>query len=429
MSTTAVLVGLGSNLSALKNLRIAISELKKVFCLKKISSIYESDAQVLPDAPADYNQKYLNAAVLIDIENFEPLQFLIELKKIEKKMGRKNSDRWAPREIDLDILYVDGCKLESESLNIPHKNLCERPFALFPALEVYPDMKIEKPVWCNDWVQKKPFNTEKSKNYFWPVFVGILNITTDSFSDGGKFLTEDNFKQQASNLVASGAGILDLGAESTRPNAVSVDFQSEFKRLHQALFWLNELKLDIKISIDSRNPDVLQKILQQHQIDYLNDVTGFENLHMLNILKETKIPAVVMHSLTIPPNQTEILNTDENPNCQLINWWKSKLEIFEKNNIDVQRLIFDPGIGFGKTATQNSYILNHLDELSEIKHDNYLGFSRKSYLNQYTDQTAMPTADHRDLATAVQLSKINLLHCQYLRTHDIESQKTALRMK
>jgi 2-amino-4-hydroxy-6-hydroxymethyldihydropteridine diphosphokinase / dihydropteroate synthase len=425
MSKTTVIVGLGSNVSALTNLRIAVRELKKIFKLNKISSIYESDAQVLPNSPSDYNQKYLNAAVLIEAENFDPYLFLAELKKIEKKMGRQILDKWAPREIDLDILYVDGFKLESNELNIPHKSLSERPFALLPALDVFPDLQVEKPIWCDGWVQVKPFNTVKSKNYFWPEFVGILNVTPDSFSDGGKFLAEDNFKQQASNLVASGAGILDLGAESTRPNAVGIDFKTEFQRLHQALNWLNELKLEIKISIDTRNPDVLTKVLQNHDIDFLNDVTGFENSQMLNILKVTKMSAVVMHSITIPPYQTQTLKMDENPNSQLICWWGKKIEIFEQNNIDLSRLIFDPGIGFGKTPQQNSYILNHLDEVEDIQQDIYLGFSRKSYLNQYANQPA----HQKDLATALQLSKINLLYCQYLRTHDIESQKTALGMK
>jgi len=132
-----------------------------------------------------------------------------------------------------------------------------------------------------------------------------------------------------------------------------------------------------------------------------------------------------MHSMTIPPNQTDVLNTNENPNTQLITWWKNKLEIFEKNNIHSDRLVFDPGIGFGKTPQQNSYILNHIEELSEIKQPVYLGFSRKSYLNQFTQAPSI----ERDLATAIQMTKINLLYCQYLRTHDIESQKTALRMK
>ncbi len=424
MSTTAVIVGLGSNQNPMVHMRTAIGLLKKKYNLKKISNIYESDAQILPDSPNDWNQKYLNAAVLIYIENFDPDQFLAELKLIEKKMGRTDSKRWAPRPIDLDILYVPGFKIISDMLNIPHQNLSERPFALLPALEVFPDIQIEKPNWCNTWVLQAPFNTVKSKNYFWPQFVGILNLTTDSFSDGNQYLSEENFKNQALKLINEGAEILDLGAESTRPQAVAVSLEIEFQRLNQALGWLTELNSEIKISIDCRNPDVVDKIFQKYKIHFLNDVGGFKKTHMIQILKSTDANAVVMHSLSIPPNQTETLNIYDNPNHQLMTWWKNKLQIFEENNIDLDRIIFDPGIGFGKTPQQNSYILNHLDELSEITQNIYLGFSRKSYLNQFTNITAQ----NRDLATAIQLTQINPLHCQFLRTHDIESQKTALRM-
>lgn len=451
MPTTTVLVGLGSNLNPLENLRRAVEELKlwshlashlkNQFKLKKISSIYESDAQVLPDSPKNFDQPYLNAAVLIEINNFDPHQFLSDLKNIEKKMGRINEQRWAPREIDLDILYVDGFQFESDILNIPHKNLIERPFALLPALEIYKDLNfktqlnIKKPNWCNSWVAEAdiPFHTKKSKKYFWPEFVGILNITSDSFSDGGFYLSEDEFKKQALSLINQGADILDVGAESTRPDAVSVLPALEYERLNQALNWLKELKeksdlkLNLKISIDSRNSDVISKILDKHEIHFINDVTGFKNPQMQNILKNKNhknIKAVVMHSITIPPNQQEVLNINESPCQQLITWWKIKLEKFEKNNISTNNLIFDPGIGFGKTPEQNSYILNHLEEFCEIKNKIYLGFSRKSYLNQFTNAQA----NKRDVATAVQTSKINSLYCQYLRTHDIEPQKTALRM-
>ena len=426
MSKTAVIVGLGSNIEPLKNLRAAVSELKKVsyFNLKKISSIYESDAQVLENSDQKTQKKYLNAAVFIEIENFDALECLCILKSIEKKLGRINTEKWAPREIDLDILYVENFKLETNELTIPHKQFTARPFALLPALDVFEGLKIELPLWSKKWFEKKPFNTKKSVQFFWPQFVGILNVTTDSFSDGNQFLNEKTFKAQAAKLIAAGADILDIGAESTRPEASAITAEFEFEKLNLALSWLKEMNLATKISIDCRNDDVLQKVLSLHHIDYLNDVTGFDNPNMLQILKQTKIPAVVMHSLTIPPNQNNILKVTESPSVQLFNWFKNKLEIFEKNDINLNRIIFDPGIGFGKSPKQNSHILNHLDELSEIKNDFYLGFSRKSYLNQFTDAKAC----ERDLASAIQLVQINPLYCQYLRTHDIESQKTALKI-
>jgi 2-amino-4-hydroxy-6-hydroxymethyldihydropteridine diphosphokinase/dihydropteroate synthase len=428
MSKTTVIVGLGSNLSPLKNLRSALGHLKSVrsFRRLKVSAIYESDAQVLPNAPIEWSKKYLNAAVLIEVNNFEPLQFLNELKMIEKKMGREHSERWAPREIDLDILYVDQFKFNSEYLTIPHKNLQERPFALLPALEVFPSLQLEKPIWANEWFSsERPFRTQKSKDLFWTQFVGILNLTTDSFSDGGQYLKEEQFKKQVDKLVRDGADILDLGAESTRPRANEVSDAVEFERLDLALGWLKEMNLNVQVSLDCRKPSVLKKLIGKFQIDFINDVTGFNDPSMLQILKNSTAKGVVMHSLTIPPDQKNTLLKDQNPCEQLMQWWNQKIIFFQNNEISIDRLIFDPGIGFGKTPEQNLYILNHLEEFKDVVVPTYLAFSRKSFLKNYI---SMEENHIKDLATAQQLGKINPLQYQYLRTHDIESQKIALRM-
>ncbi len=428
MSKTLVVVGLGSNLNPLQNLRSALRHLKTVIncSLLKVSAIYESDALVLPNSPAEWSKKFLNAAVLVEVTDFEPLLFLNHLKMIEKQMGRKQKERWAPREIDLDILYAHQYKFHSEHLTIPHKNLQERPFALVPALEVFPSLHIEKPLWANEWFSaERPFRTQKSKDFFWTEFVGILNLTTDSFSDGGQFLTEEKFKSRAEKLVRDGADILDLGAESTRPGATEVSDVLELERLISALRWLKEMNLNVQVSLDCRKPNVLKKLIHEYQIDFLNDVTGFENLEMLQILKDTKAKAIVMHSLTIPPDQKNTLFKDENPCDQLLQWWKQKIDVFETNDISMERLIFDPGIGFGKTPEQNSYILNHLIEFKPVKVPVYLAFSRKSFLKQFSN---IENNHAKDLATAQLLGKINPLYYNYLRTHDIESQKIALRM-
>ncbi len=428
MSKTAVVIGLGSNLNPHKNLRSALWHLKEVagFRFIQLSAIYESDAQVLPEAPAEWSKKYLNAAVLVEVSNFEPFQFLQKLKIIEKKIGRVQSERWAPREIDLDILYVDQFEFQSDQLTIPHKNLRDRPFALLPALDVFPQIQIEKPLWAFEWFSdERPFRTQKSKDFFWTEFVGILNLTTDSFSDGGQYLKEEQFKNQVDKLVRDGAEILDLGAESTRPGAIEVSDVIEYQRLQSALGWLEEMNLNVSVSLDCRKPSVLKKLIDQFQIDFLNDVTGFQDPSMLELLKDSSAKAVVMHSLTVPPDQKNVLIKDQNPCEQLMNWWDKKVSVFQKNDISLDRLIFDPGIGFGKTPEQNFYILNHLSELGAIKVPTFLAFSRKSFLKKTINTEENTT---KDLATAQLLGKINPLFYQYLRTHDIESQKIALRM-
>jgi len=427
MPTKTVLIGLGSNLEPLTNLRWALRELKRLefVSVKALSAIYESDALTVVDSPITWQKKFLNAVALVEVENFDPEKLLTTLKNIEKKIGRKNTIKWAPREIDLDILYVEAMTYKSESLEIPHKDFFQRPFALLPALEVYPQLQGPKPEWANEWFWPKPFATHRSFDFFWPQLVGILNITYDSFSDGGQLNTKDAFKVKAEQLFKQGAEILDIGAESTRPGAKPVDSQTELTRLQSALKWLNELKLNVKISIDSRSPQVLTTLLDIQQIHFINDVTGFSQPDMLRVLAASPAQGVVMHSLGVPPIQNETLKLNKNPCQQLVAWWKEKTAQFKDYGICESKIIFDPGIGFGKTPQQNSYILNHLEEFTDIQSDIFLGFSRKSFLSQYTQVQAA----ERDTVTALQTAKLNWVHCQYLRTHDIESQKTALRMK
>lgn len=431
MSTDAVVIGLGSNLkNKIANLRLALSHIRNLTNVKvlKVSGIYESSAQVPKDAAAEWNLDFLNAAVLVQVTGgFAPDQLLQELKNIEKKMGRVLNEIWQPRIIDLDILFWSGIAFNSAELKIPHPRLLERPFALLPLLEVYPEAKLTAlPIWANGWVDAVPFDTQKSSRFFWPKLVGIVNLTIDSFSDGNENL---NFLK-ISNLIESGADIIELGAESTRPGAKPVTAEAEWKNLKLALDHLNNLSLknlnpELKISIDSYKPLVIEKCLEHFQIDYINDVTGFCDLEMKHLLKISKKKAIVMHSLSVPPKPNEFISADINPADTLINWWKLKKAEMLAFGINQERLIFDPGIGFGKTKQQNLFLLKNLQLLQPISEDILIGHSRKSYQSLYSDRSA----ESRDLETALMTADLNLAFTQYLRLHDLESQKIALRFK
>ncbi|MGZ3692460.1 MAG: 2-amino-4-hydroxy-6-hydroxymethyldihydropteridine diphosphokinase, partial [Pseudobdellovibrio sp.] len=305
MLPRTVALGLGSNLgSSCDHLRKALSEIKqlKFFRVKKVSSIYESDAQLPEKVSSDWNLKYLNAVVLLELtEGKTPLELLAEVKKIESKMGRKAGERWAPRLIDIDVLAWSGENFSSAQMNIPHASLNERPFALLPLLEVWPDYVVERPSWAYGWVQEKPFNTRVSRQFFWPRFVGILNVTPDSFSDGGNLLfNESALVHQLEKFSRDGAEVLDVGAESTRPQATPVAADEELKRLAWALSTIEKSGLSFKLSLDSRNPEVTAAVLNKYKIDFINDVTGLQNSKMVRLVKESNLPAFVMHSLDVP---------------------------------------------------------------------------------------------------------------------------------
>ena len=430
MRNNIVALGLGSNLDQpLEYLRTALAHIKKIPHIKvlKLSSIYESDAQLPENANADWNLKYLNAVVVCEVlDDLKPRELLFVLKNIEVKMGRLKSEKWAPRTIDIDLLIWGNLHLNEKDIVLPHSRIFERPFVLLPLIEVLPDVALaERPYWLNSWVSEKPFNTVKSSIYFWPQFVGILNLTTDSFSDGGQLLSAEALLLQSEKLLKAGAEILEVGAESTRPHATLISPEVETKNLNWALDLIRPLKkkFRFKLSLDSRRAEVVTPILESHHLDYLNDVSGFNSKEMQKILKSSNLNAFVMHSLSIPPDDQKVLEQGENPAESLTKWWFKKLKLLKDFGVSEDRLVFDPGIGFGKTKQQNQHLLNHLSDFSQIQAPLMIGHSRKSYQTLFSDRKA----GFRDLETALVTQHLNLAYVQFLRVHDVETQKIALR--
>lgn len=416
-------IGLGSNQNSLVNLRRALLEIRREANLKilKVSRIYESTAQLPGNAPSDWDQPYLNAAVLVEVDGYDSLTLLRQLQSIETRLGRIKSEKWAPRIIDLDILYVKDFSFFKENLHIPHPMLAERPFAFLPALEVYPDMHLIK----QD--HHEAFNTQISDRFFWPEFVAILNVTPDSFSDGGKYTEREKFLHQARQLIIDGADYLDIGAESTRPQAQVISQSEEMRRLNFALKALEELKeegLQFKVSIDSRNYESIREVVQSHKIDLINDVSGLFDYRMFDLIKEYNLSAVCMHSLSVPANKDIVLKSNCNPVDEISNWWTLREKLFSDYNIKADHIYFDPGFGFGKTTEQSRYLINHLEDFSKIHQKFFLGYSRKSFLNYSAERRPVD----KDLETSLVTQRINPAFCQLLRVHDVQTQKIALRM-
>lgn len=394
MSNQLVILGLGSNLNALENLRTALLELRREFNVIKVSRLYESEAQLPNGAPQSWNKNYLNAAVAIEVENFDPLQLLKKIKDIEKNSGRVVAEKWAPRVIDIDILYIPDFQFNSPELTIPHPMLFSRPFAWRPAQEVFPTLP--------PMTAGQSYDTQVSDRYFWPEWAGIINVTPDSFSDGGKFTTPENFLKQAQQHLDNGADYIDIGAESTRPQATPITSEQEIERLKP---YLDRLKC--KISLDSRHFETIRWAVDNYSIAMINDVSGLQDRRLIELIQKNNLKAVCMHSLTVPADKTVTLK-NEDPMPDIIRWWQSKEEIWSQVEV-----YFDPGFGFGKTAAQSWQIFNRIHELKSIRQKFFLGYSRKSFLGESTTEQAS--------------QKVNLAFAQILRVHDIASQKKALR--
>ena len=223
---------------------------------------------------------------------------------------------------------------------------------------------------------KKIFN-QRGKT----LVMGILNVTPDSFSDGGKYLSPDAAMAHAAQMIEYGADIIDIGAESTRPGATPISADEEFSRLKKILPAIR--KLGVPISIDTYKPEVAEKLLG-YGASIINDVHGLEDSRMIDVVKKFNAPVVAMH----------------NEKCSDGDIIEDIKKFFRRTlaKFDSAQIIFDVGIGFGKTPEENLEIMRRLNELKILDGREIplmIGVSRKSFIGQ---MTGLPI-DQRDEAT------------------------------
>ncbi len=427
-NNSKLILGLGSNLGCREiYLKRAITRLTcGDLCILRnpeISKVYESPALVPSGAPDHWNLPYLNCAIsgdpLVGIDELLPA-----VKEIEESIGRSKGERWAPRVIDIDILWWPDMSVIKEDLQIPHRGILDRSFVVKPLRDLIPEDSLEG-LSFRDHAMRLSETDESIARYApesdykvnFPELMGILNITPDSFSDGGLYLDPEEALGHARMLIKSGAGILDLGAESTRPDGQRTGHSVEWDRLEPVLQGLRDMQNDksFRISLDSRNPETVRKALDIG-IDLINDVTGFSDPKMLEIAQGTDVPLVFMHSLSVPVVKGESIPKSSDPIQFLQNWTCEKLEKFSQNGISRKRLIFDPGIGFGKTHEQNWQILGRSSELHRLDIPLLIGHSRKSFFELVTDKPS----EERDPETLEVSDMLANNRVEILRVHDVE---------
>lgn len=423
-----LILGLGSNLGdSLNNLRRTVQLLRQlnVITVVQISPVYSSSALLPPDAPLLWNKPYLNLALACQ-SHLPPIEVLAVIKQIEKQLGREGGPRWAPRLIDIDILAWGDRVEQQASLQIPHPELEHRPFALWPLLDLLPEWKHPRRelsdlihAWGSRFSGQAPFNTKQLPHRLLGTrLVGILNITPDSFSDAGQFLTVAKALLQAEKLVFEGAEILDIGAESTRPGAKPVLPADEWDRLAPVL---SALKGAVKcwpvkptLSIDTRHYQVAEKALNLG-VDWVNDASGFSDSKMRGLVAKSSVKCVVMHNLGVPADKRKVLAEHPNICEQILEWAEQRFYTLILAGVDPAQLIFDVGIGFGKTAQQSAFLLKNIKVFRRLGCPLFVGHSRKSFLNLVTDKPYL----ERDFETAVLSCQLASQEVDYLRVHNV----------
>lgn len=252
-----------------------------------------------------------------------------------------------------------------------------------------------------------------------PALLGIVNVTPDSFSGDG--VTGGAAFAHAQQLMDDGADILDIGAESTRPGASPLTAGEEWARLAPLLAALRDTswRKNIRLSIDTRHAQTAVRALDWG-VDIINDVGGLNDAAMLEILAGYTCDIIVMHALAVPADPA-ILWPETTDVVQEISIWKQAIiNRAETSGIASERLIFDPGIGFGKSAEQSLALILSAKKLVASGGRWLFGHSRKSFLRLFTDAPA----SERDALTRAYSAQLADAHVHYIRVHDVAGHRT-----
>ena len=259
---------------------------------------------------------------------------------------------------------------------------------------------------------------EKKKNFSnlnfikIPNVMGVLNLTPDSFSDGGKFNTSKKGLKHALEMFNSGANIIDIGGESTRPGSKTVDDKTEWKRIEKII---KSLSKKIPISLDTRKSEIMRKGIK-YGVNIINDVSGLNyDSETINILKKNKIPFVIQHSQGTPQNMQNQPKY-ENELLDIYDFFEKKINYLKKNGIKHNNIIIDPGIGFGKILKHNINLISNISIFHSLGFPILVGNSRKRFIKEIAGKNDSKVRIGGTIASSIYLMMQGV---QILRIHDV----------
>ncbi|XP_010937814.1 folate synthesis bifunctional protein, mitochondrial isoform X1 [Elaeis guineensis] len=445
-----IVIALGSNVGdRIQNFNEALCLMKKSgINITRHSCLYETEPAYVTDQPL-----FLNSAIR-GTTKLGPHELLKVLKQIEKDLGRTDGIRYGPRPIDLDILFYGKLKIESEALTVPHERIWERPFVVAPLMDLL-GSSID-----SDTVASWHSFSRKSGGLFelWehlggessigreglrrvlPIgsvlwdwskrthVMGVLNVTPDSFSDGGKFQAVEAAISQVRLLISEGADIIDIGAQSTRPFASRLAADEELQRLIpilEAIIQIPEVKGKL-LSVDTFYADVALEAVKRG-VHIVNDVSGGQlDPKILTVVGELGVPYVVMHMRGDPTTMQSNENLQYEDVCkQVASELYARVNRAELSGIPLWRIIIDPGVGFSKKTEHNLKLLMGLSSIRREMGKKSLaasyapilvGPSRKRFLGEICDRT---DPVERDPATIAAVTAGILGGANIIRVHNV----------
>ena len=406
-------LGLGANLgdraAALETALTRLDQDASIHVLD-VSSVYETRAVLPPDAPGEWDLPYLNAAAVVETGR-SPLELLDACQAIERNLGRGPHTEWSPRTIDVDIVTTDGPAIATTRLELPHPRAAHRPFVLAPAAEIVPGWRLHA---AGRTVTELRHDAEAL-----PSWMQIINATPDSFSGDG--LGAVGSKGAS---VASGANYVDVGAESTRPGADPVSPAEERGRLECVLDAVRRRSwVGPRLSIDTRHASTAAWALD-YGAHVINDVSGLVEPAMLDVLAPAHCDVVLMHSTTVPADPRQTLDPSRDPVDAVEDWLTRRLDELVDAGIALDRVLVDPGIGFGKTPDHSVALLRAAKRLQRFGLRLLYGHSRKSFMKRWADVEPV----ERDVETLAISAYLAGAGVDVLRVHALERHRRSWRV-
>lgn len=429
-----VCLGLGSNLGDQHGYLIeAIDRLEAQVKIEAVASIYQTEPWGYVDQP-----QFLNTAC-VGTTSLAPGELLAFVKSIEAELGRAATFRYGPRVIDIDVLLYEDQIIELDTYHVPHARLHERAFVLAPLAEIAPEFiqpvehktiaellaevgLVGVKVFARQPMHVGPRWLHWDRQTY---VMGILNVTPDSFSGDG-MLTERNWIEaslaRAREMIQAGAHLIDVGGESTRPGSRPISIETEIDRVLPVIEALTRNGLG-PISIDTYKAEVARGALAAGAV-MINDVWGLRrDPAMALVTAQRGVPIVLMHNRSKPedaefqaklgPRYIGSRYDDLIPD--ILHELNECVEHARAAGISAQRIIVDPGIGFGKTTDQNLELLNRLDEFKALGFPILSGPSRKSFIGYTLEMPPDQRIDGTAAAVAISIAR----GADIVRVHDV----------
>eukprot|EP01083_Nonionella_stella_P088772 247625_1 len=458
-------LGLGSNLgNRVSNINKCLQHIQSIASIQQTSFLYESQ-------PMYYTSQspFLNAAVSIE-SSMDPTNLLNQLKHIEKRlMNREENFKNGPRIIDIDILcgFQNSKEIHFQNpfdstpfhVQIPHPMITERNFVLTPLADLIPHHKLtphnqtvhelsqtllQKDA-SHNLTQVLPLKTRGDHSILHAIdnsdhslkhktlLMAILNITPDSFSDGGTWMHDTGrilqYLDTQINVNKTQIDIIDIGGQSTRPNSQRLSVQQELDRIMPVLQCIHTHFDDIPISVDTYSSDVAKTCVSGGYGDIINDISGGTmDECMYDVVAELGMPYVCMHLRGDPSTMQNECNLKYGHDVREVlpivtQELHQRVSNAQRAGVAAWNIILDPGIGFAKTSEQNQCLLQNMHQIkNNSKYPILSGCSRKSYLNQILgDDIVAKGADSKEkiIGTQAAVTASIFSGADIIRVHDL----------